>query len=131
MPINTVEVHLDRPRQLLYNHNALADLDMVFLRDFGKSVFQIFVSFEKATAALEGLAEDDVAGMMEITEEMGPIPPHWGVYFGVDDADAAVKKAESLGGSIIIPAMDIPEIGRFAGIQDPQGAMFSVFQPAG
>ncbi len=73
----------------------------------------------------------DVAGMMAIGEEMGQVPPHWTVYFGVDDADATAKKAESLGGSIIMPAMDIPEIGRFAGLQDPQGAMFSIFQPTG
>ena len=73
----------------------------------------------------------DVAGVMAICEEVGPVPPNWTVYFGVDDADATAKKAESLGGSIIVPAMDIPEIGRFAGLQDPQGAMFSVFQPAG
>ena len=73
----------------------------------------------------------DVAGMMEITAEMGPVPPNWTVYFGVDDVDAVAKKAESLGGSTVMPPMDIPEVGRVAGLQDPQGAMFSVFQPAG
>ncbi len=73
----------------------------------------------------------DVAGLMSIPEEMGSVPPHWTVYFGVDDADATAKKAETLGGSIIMPPMDIPEIGRFAGLQDPQGAMFSIFQPTG
>lgn len=77
------------------------------------------------------VAETGVAGVMAITSEMGPVPPNWTVYFGVDNVDAAIKKAESLGGSIVVPAMDIPEIGRFAGLQDPQGAMFSVFQPAG
>jgi len=73
----------------------------------------------------------DVAGVMAITEDMGAVPPHWTVYFGTDDVDAAAKKAESLGGSTVVPAVDIPGIGRFAGLQDPQGAMFSVFQPAG
>ena len=80
---------------------------------------------------LLNVAGTDVAGVMAITEDMGPVPPNWGVYFGVDDADATAKKAESLGGSIIIPAMDIPEFGRFAGLQDPQGAMFSVLRPTG
>jgi len=77
------------------------------------------------------VAETGVAGVMAINSEMGPIPPNWTVYFGVDNVDAAIKKAESLGGSTVVPAMDIPEIGRFAGLQDSQGAMFSVFQPAG
>lgn len=73
----------------------------------------------------------DVAGVMAITAEMGPVPPHWSVYFGVDDVDAAAKKAESLGGTMVVPPMDIPEIGRFAGLRDPQGAMFSIYKPAG
>lgn len=65
MAVNTVEIQLDRPRQLLFNHNALADLDMVFLRDFGKSVFQVFVGFEKAAAAIQDIGEDNVGAMME------------------------------------------------------------------
>ena len=73
----------------------------------------------------------DVAGVMTITEDMGPVPPHWMVYFGVDDVDAAADKAASLGGSIEAPPADIPGIGRFAGLKDPQRAMFFMFQPAG
>lgn len=61
----------------------------------------------------------NVAGVMAITEEIGPVPPHWMVYFGVDDVDAAAQKVESLGGSIVVPPADIPEIGRFAGLKDP------------
>ena len=72
----------------------------------------------------------DLAGVMQITEDMGPVPPHWMVYFGVDDVDAAASKAESLGGSMVVSAADIPEIGRFAGLKDPQGAMFFIFKPA-
>jgi predicted enzyme related to lactoylglutathione lyase len=72
----------------------------------------------------------DVAGVMAITDEMGPVPPHWMVYFGVDDVDASANKAESLGGSIMVPPADIPEIGRFAGLNDPQGAVFFIFRPA-
>ena len=61
----------------------------------------------------------NVVGVMAITEEMGPVPPHRMVYFGVDDVDAAAQNAESLGGSIVVPPADIPEIGRFAGLKDP------------
>ena len=43
------------------------------------------------------------------------------------DVDAAVAQARSLGGAIIAPASDIPEIGRYAVIADPQGAMLAVY----
>jgi len=72
----------------------------------------------------------DVAGVMAITDEMGPVPPHWMVYFGIDDVDAAASKVESLGGSIMVPPADIPYIGRFAGLKDPQGSVFFIFKPA-
>jgi hypothetical protein len=52
------------------------------------------------------------------------------MYFGVDDGDAAATKVESLGGSVEVPPADIPEIGRFAGLKDPQGAMFFIFKSA-
>jgi predicted enzyme related to lactoylglutathione lyase len=72
--------------------------------------------------------EPPIAGMMAITGEMGPMPPHWGTYFTVDDADEAVRKATELGGSVMMPAMDIPNVGRFAALTSPQGVMFSVIK---
>jgi predicted enzyme related to lactoylglutathione lyase len=56
-------------------------------------------------------------------------PNHWHVYFGVADADATVAKATELGGSVLVPAFDTP-VGRMAVIADPQGAVFSIMQPA-
>ena len=77
----------------------------------------------------------EVAGVMQITPEMGEFPPHWTVYFGVENVDAAVEKAQSLGATVYVPGTDIapvegqPAIGRFAALADPQGAPFSIFQP--
>ena len=77
----------------------------------------------------------EVAGVMQITPDMGEFPPHWSVYFGVDDVDATVAQAQSLGATVYVPGTDIvpeegqPAIGRFATLADPQGAPFSVFQP--
>lgn len=70
----------------------------------------------------------EAAGMFKIPPEMGPMPPHWLVYFAVDDCDAKVQKATELGASVIKPADDIPGIGRFAILADPQGAAFSVIK---
>ncbi len=53
-------------------------------------------------------------GMYQIAPEMGPIPPHWLVYFAVDDCDAKVRRVTELGGSVMKPAEDIPGVGRFA-----------------
>ena len=75
-------------------------------------------------------AGDDVAGVMQITEEMGPVPPHWRVYFGVANVDDITSKADSLGATILVPGTEIPGIGRFAVIQDPQGAVFGIFTDA-
>jgi len=68
------------------------------------------------------------AGMMQIQPHMGPIPPHWGIYFAVDDCDAMAQKATSLGAQAIVPPMDIENVGRFATIRDPQGAVFSIIK---
>jgi hypothetical protein len=73
--------------------------------------------------------ERPAGGMMAITPEMGEgIPPHWMIYLAVEDCDATVKKAKSLGGKILVPPSDIPEVGRFATLTDPQGAAFSVIK---
>ncbi len=55
------------------------------------------------------------------------VPPHWGAYVTVNDVDEATKKAESLGGRVLVAPMDIPGIGRFSVIADPQGAAISLF----
>jgi len=61
----------------------------------------------------------------------GGAPPHWLAHVVVDDVDAAVGRVEAAGGSIVAPAMEIPEVGRMAVIADPQGAVLSLFAPAG
>lgn len=67
-----------------------------------------------------------VAGMMEIGADWPPeVPSYWGVYFGVEDCDAAVAEATGRGAQVIVPPRDIP-VGRFAALTDPQGAMVSV-----
>lgn len=70
-----------------------------------------------------------IGGMMKIPAEWGPVPPHWIVYFMVADTDATVEKAKTLGGAVPVPPTDIPKVGRFAVLSDPQGANFAVFRP--
>jgi predicted enzyme related to lactoylglutathione lyase len=68
------------------------------------------------------------AGMMKMTEEWGDAPPHWLVYFAVADCEENTAKAKSLGAQILVPPTDAGEVGRFAVIQDPQGAVLSIIK---
>jgi len=68
----------------------------------------------------------NAGGMMQISPRMGPIPSHWLVYFSVKDCDATVNKATGMGAKVTVPAQDVPGVGRFAILQDPQGAHFGV-----
>jgi hypothetical protein len=56
-------------------------------------------------------------------------PPAWNSYVTVQDADAALARAEQLGGIVHAPAFDVMEAGRMGVVQDPQGAYFLVWQP--
>jgi len=61
---------------------------------------------------------------------MEGMPPFWGVYFAVADCDATVARAKELGANVIMEPTDIPGVGRFATLVDPQGAAFSVMKMA-
>jgi uncharacterized protein len=72
------------------------------------------------------VGEKSNGGMIPSAVLGGDMPPHWGVYFAVENTDDEVKRAESLGGKVLAPPMDVP-MGRFAPLVDPQGAAFSIF----
>jgi hypothetical protein len=72
-----------------------------------------------------------VGGMAEITARWGEATPHWSVYFQVADLDAAVTRARALGGAVLHGPADARGLGRLAVLQDPQGAAFSLLDPAG
>jgi predicted enzyme related to lactoylglutathione lyase len=59
----------------------------------------------------------------------GAPPPHWLGHIHVESVDETVEKAKKAGGTIAFGPMDMPEIGRFAIIVDPQGAFVSAYQP--
>jgi hypothetical protein len=75
-------------------------------------------------------AGQEVGGMLRIEPEWGPMPSNWTVYFGVVDCDGTVAEAKRRGGNLMFPAMEIENVGRFAYLQDPQGALFAVIQQA-
>lgn len=68
-----------------------------------------------------------VGGMLKAPDG-APFPPLWTIYFSVTDVDAAADKVKSLGGSVHMEPQDIPGVGRFAFVADPQGAVFYVMR---
>jgi uncharacterized protein len=71
--------------------------------------------------------EDVVASINPIPVDQPGTPPHWSVTFGVNDANATAAKAAELGGTVIVPPMDLPW-SRLTVISDPRGAMFNASQ---
>ena len=66
-----------------------------------------------------------IGGIMAIPQAAQGMPPSWMTYVTVDDVDKTAKQAQELGGKILIGPHDIPTVGRFCVIQDPQGAVIS------
>jgi predicted enzyme related to lactoylglutathione lyase len=72
------------------------------------------------SVALEGRP---IGGIMRAQQPIAQ--PYWTIYFGVDDADAALERVTAAGGRTLAEPMAVPS-GRFAVAQDPQGAAFCV-----
>ena len=86
----------------------------------GETPYTIYLSGEHA-----------VAGAMELTPEMGEMPPVWSVYVNVVDADATLAAATAAGGAIFQEPFDIPDGGRIAVVADPAGAVICLFEGQG
>lgn len=98
-----------------------------------KKFYTTLLGWTTEPAPVEGMSytlvkvgENRVAGIMSNQCQGGEIKPQWGVYITVDDVDATARKAAELGGKVLMPPTDIPNVGRFAALMDPQGVMFSV-----
>ena len=71
-------------------------------------------------------------GLLTLDDGMceGGARPTWLGYIGVDDVDATVSRIEEKGGSVLMPAHDIPDVGRIAMMKDPQGLPFYIMRGA-
>ncbi|MCK4343104.1 MAG: VOC family protein [Phycisphaerae bacterium] len=77
-------------------------------------------------------AEEPIGGMMQMEgDQWEGVPPHWMPYILVESVDEGAKQCTALGGKIMLPPTDIPNIGRFCIIEDPTGAKISLFQGHG
>jgi predicted enzyme related to lactoylglutathione lyase len=110
--------------------NELQSRDLAAAGAFYRGLFgwtlKLFEGFMDGAYKIFLLDGREVGGMLAIGEDWGPVPPNWTIYFGVPDCDAAVARAEWLGAKLLAPAMEIKGVGRFAHLQDPEGAVFAV-----
>lgn len=120
----------NEPVSLCWNELLTHDVDKAgafYTKLFGYTANTQDMGGFQYTSFMNG--ERPAAGMMAITPDMGEgILSHWVAYLAVEDCDATVKKAQALGGKVLVPAKDIPEVGRFAFLADPQGAVFAVIR---
>jgi len=106
----------------------LMTTDMNSAKDFYSRLF----GWEMIDSSMEGMDYttlkingDETGGIAAMLPEMEGMPPMWGIYVTVDDVDAIAKQVEELGGKIIRPPFDIPTVGRFCVLSDPQGGVIS------
>jgi len=112
-------------KQGAFSWNELMTTDVAAARQFYGALF----GWETEDAPGEGMQYvmvkvngEAVGGMMAVPPECAGMLPAWGVYVTVDDVDATARQVETLGGKLLRPPEDIPDIGRFCVLQDPQGA---------
>lgn len=118
-------------------HGAPAWFELM-TRDFGAASGFYASVFGVELADMEGGGEAPAyktinvngsmhAGIMDAAQGMLPdgVPSNWIVYYGVDDTDAAVAKAQELGGSVLVPGAETAW-GKWAVLADPMGADFAI-----
>ena len=73
--------------------------------------------------------QSQVGGLMALPADAAGTPPHWLIYIGTPNVDATAEHAQRLGARVLKSATDIPNVGRFAVLADPQGATFALYTP--
>jgi predicted enzyme related to lactoylglutathione lyase len=112
--------------RLSWNELATTDLDgasKFYSELFGWDVSSVDMGGQPyRVAAVEGHGNGGIRPVMP-----EGTPPHWLVYLGVDNLDAAASKVPELGGNVMVEPMDIGDGNRIAVAQDPQGGIFALY----
>jgi predicted enzyme related to lactoylglutathione lyase len=119
----------NEPVSLCWNELLTTDVDKAgaFYRElFGwNPVTQHMAGVEYTSFMVD--EKTAAGGLMEIRSEMGEgIPPNWFIYFQVEDCDETVSKVRESGGKVLKDPLTMEDVGRFAIIEDAQGAVCGV-----
>lgn len=120
---------VNMPNALVWNELQTPDAEKA--RAFYAAVFDWTYDVD-ANGYVTCKQDDRVqAGMMQMDESWGDVPPNWSLYFLVEDVESTAAKVKELGGNVIVPTTPAGELGKFSVVQDPQGGIFSIIQYAG
>ncbi|MFJ7338070.1 VOC family protein [Streptomyces sp. NPDC101110] len=111
----------DVPAAAAFYHSVLG-LE-TFGADFAGGAYTTFVPAGQSEDAMFG-------GVVPLADDPAENEAHWLPYFEVADTDATVARAAELGGTVRLPATDVPSVGRLAKLADPYGARFAVIHSA-
>lgn len=112
-----------------FSWNELMTTDVAAAKAFYSALFGWTLQDEQVNGmvyTLIKIGEQKIGGLMAIPDAAQGTTPAWGAYTTVDDVDKQTELATRLGATVILPPHDIPDVGRFAVIRDPQGAMLSM-----
>jgi uncharacterized protein len=121
-----MDKHLMKHGMISWSELLTNDLETVknfYTQLFGWKLEQACTSEVEYTIVKSN--DREIAGMMTLPPEAAQAAPNWSTYVTVDDVDVTAAKAEELGAKIVVPPQDIPQVGRFCVLQDPQGAYIS------
>jgi uncharacterized protein len=76
------------------------------------------------------IGNESVGGAIKIQQNWGRVPERWQVIFAVADLDRIIDQTHGLGGSDELAPIEIPDVGRSAGLRDDRGGLFFAMQPA-
>lgn len=114
------------PNALVWNELQTPDVETS--RDFYTSIFGWSPQTDESGYVLFRQDERTHAGMMQIDESWGDVPPNWAVHILVEDVEATAAKARELGATLLTDVTDAGEMGRLVVIQDPQGAVLTAIE---
>ena len=73
--------------------------------------------------------DKEIGGLLQIPQDkQKQVPPHWLSYVSVENTEIMLKKAQTLGATVIAPVTPVGDFGQFAIIQDPTGAHIALWQ---
>jgi predicted enzyme related to lactoylglutathione lyase len=125
--------HIDKHTPGSFNWLELGTSDQNGAKQFYGSLlgwkFEDFPMGPDSVYTMFKIEGKDAAACYSLTQIAPGVPPHWGIYIAVEDADKAAARAAELGGKVVRAPFDVATHGRMATIQDPTGAFFSVWQP--
>jgi predicted enzyme related to lactoylglutathione lyase len=114
----------DEPGALCWNE--LQARDEAAAKTFYTSMFGW--TLKESEEYTELAAGDQPIGGIMPSQAPPHVPSYWLAYFAVEDCEGTAQLAQSLGGTIRLAPMDVPNVGKFSVITDPQGAVFAIIQ---